>query len=447
MLQNFSEPQPAAFEHQDDDTFELSYVIGLIKRRIFYFVIPFTLVLVAAFAFIKLQKPLFRAEGEILVESPAIPPDLVHPTITESPEERFEVFKQRIFAGDNLLAVISKYNLFPDDRNSLPDYALLTLMRTRVEIKPVTLELQRPGGSIAAFRLAFSYEVPETALNVTKELINEILSQDTSRRTSAASEATRTLEQEVKRMTDQHDAVVGQLESLKQKAPDKEQEISETAKSEMKSLADLEAELIQKSSVYSDEHPAVKNLKKRIATLKQAIASAPTPGTAAGAGDTPDVAIQVLQQRRMDIERNLEDANRKLAAARLGETMERNRQAEHLQLIETPELPHKPVTAKMKLFLIALFAAGAIGAVSAFAAEKLDGSIRSSRDLAAIVDRHLIVTIPYMSTPADGYRKRRNLFFLFAFLAAVSLAAIAVLVVEGLPVELQRVVGLGSLFH
>ena len=76
-----------------------------------------------------------------------------------------------------------------------------------------------------------------------------------------------------------------------------------------------------------------------------------------------------------------------------------------------------------------------IGAGSVAAAEMLDGSIRSSRDLARIVDRHLIVTIPYLSTPGEQYRKRRNIVLLCAVLIGVLAAAIAFAVIEGISVD------------
>ena len=113
----------------------------------------------------------------------------------------------------------------------------------------------------------------------------------------------------------------------------------------MKSLADLEAELVQKSSVYSEEHPVVKALKKKIAALKHVVAARPRTAPATDS-EKSDVGVQVLEQRALDLGKSLEDANRKLSAARLGESMERNKQSEHLQLIESPELPHKPVRPK-----------------------------------------------------------------------------------------------------
>src|SRR6185437_5987822 len=122
--------------------------------------------------------------------------------------------------------------------------------------------------------------------------------------------------------------------------------VSEEIKAQMKVLAELQAELVQKSMVYSDEYPAIKDLKRKIAALKRAIASAPQVQSSTEPSDKPGVTSRFLEQRELNVQKNLDEANKKLAAARLGETMERNQQAQHLQLIERPELPHRPVSPK-----------------------------------------------------------------------------------------------------
>ena len=56
---------------------------------------------------------LSRPKGEILVESPEIPTDLVEPTVTAAATERIQVIQQRLMARDSLLPIVEKFNLFP----------------------------------------------------------------------------------------------------------------------------------------------------------------------------------------------------------------------------------------------------------------------------------------------------------------------------------------------
>ena len=434
MLENYS-PYESVIHEDRTQNFDLSYIIDVVKRRILYFVIPFLLIVSVGFAIIKSLPHIYHSEGEILVEAPGIAPDLVHPTITEVAVERFEVFKQRMMASDTLMPLVKKFNLFPNDRRSMSELQLLDLVRKRVLVKPVTLEIQSNSPTIA-FSVGFDYEVPEVALGVASELVTDIMNEDAKRRANNATETTKLLQEEVKRLTSEHDAVVAQIEILKQRRPDQQQADSEEAKAQLKSLADLQSELVQKSSVYSDEHPVVKKLKKEIAALKRVIAAGPRATSVIDKSDKPDTATAVLDQQRLNIEKNLDDASRKLAAARLGEAVERNQQAEHLQVIQYPELPYNPVRPKkLRLFAIVLGIAMAVGGGAALAAEMLDGSIRRSQELAAVVDRHLIVSIPYLSTPEEERRKRRHVFLLCTALVIVLAAAITGALIRYVPID------------
>ena len=429
MLETHSSQQSVLYDDRDQSS-DLSYFIAVLKRRILFFAIPFLVVIILGIVFIKSQRSVYRAEGELLVESPQIAPDLEHFTIKEFAEERFEIFRQRILAASNLMAMVEKYNLFPDERQSQSTFQILGLMRSRVQLKSLPPAANSPS---IAFVLSFNYEVPDLALKVTNDFLTQILSEDASSRTNSATETTKILENEVRRLKDEHDAVVAQIAAIKQKRPDPQQVISEEAKAQIKALADLKADLVEKSSVYSSEHPVVRDLKKKIAALKNMIAAAP-PQIASTNDETgkPDVTTAVLMQQQADLQRSLEDANHKLTAARLGESMERNQQAQHLQIIQYPELPHKPAAPKKLQWLAITFAlAGMIGAGAVFAAEKLDGSIRSSRELAGIVDRHLIVTIPYLFAPGEERRKQ----FTFILLCTALVAIFAVVVIASASIK------------
>src|ERR1700733_10443311 len=110
MLQTYNPQQSTVYE-DDGQGFNLSHFIGILKRRILYFAIPFLIVVMGGFAIVAIQRPIYRAEGKILVEAPEIPADLVHPTITEVANERVQVIQQRIMARDNLMDVVHKDNL------------------------------------------------------------------------------------------------------------------------------------------------------------------------------------------------------------------------------------------------------------------------------------------------------------------------------------------------
>ena len=198
MLDTLSSQQPVLYEDQGQ-AIDLAYLLAVIKRRALYFAIPFLAIAMIGFAVIKIQQPIYRAEGKIIVESAGISGDLLRPTITELIDQRFEVLKERILGPDNLIATVDKFNLFPGVRDRMSGYQLIDLMRHRIGIKPVPLEMQ-PGAPTTAFSVSFDYEVPALALKVDNEFLSEILAEDTSRRTNSAAETATLLEDQVNKL-------------------------------------------------------------------------------------------------------------------------------------------------------------------------------------------------------------------------------------------------------
>src|SRR5262245_19428246 len=101
---------------------------GIVKKRIFYILIPFALVLAAGSAAALLWPPTYLSEGKILVESQQIPTDLVRPTVTATAQERIQVIQQRVMTRDNLLTIMDKYQNFADRRARWSRSGLLDLM-------------------------------------------------------------------------------------------------------------------------------------------------------------------------------------------------------------------------------------------------------------------------------------------------------------------------------
>ena len=114
-------------------------------------------------------------------------------------------------------------------------------------------------------------------------------------------------------------------------------------------------DLAQKSALYSDRHPAMQGLKRQIEALEKAAAPSVQTGS-----DLPP--LDVLESQQENIRKNLEAASSKLAAARLGETLEKDQQSEKLEVIEQPTTPQEPVRPNRPkiagMALLLAFAAG-----------------------------------------------------------------------------------------
>ena len=96
---------------------------------------------------VAIQRPIYEAQGKILVELPEIPTDLVEPTVTAAATERIQVIQQRLMARDSLLPIVDKFNLFPSERKWMSGTQILDLMRQRAQIALVDITAQIGGQS------------------------------------------------------------------------------------------------------------------------------------------------------------------------------------------------------------------------------------------------------------------------------------------------------------
>jgi len=409
---HFEAPQEVA-----DSSHLLSpaYYWALVKRRWLYFLLPFTVIASAGIGAALLWPATYSSEGKILVQSQQIPTELVRPTVTSAAQERIQVISQRTMTRDNLIAIADKFQLFPDKRTLMSATELVALMKKQTKVAPVDLQLDfkqrlRPDQSpTIVFSVGFEYADPAIAARVANELMTRILNEDLRDRTSRATDTTKFLAREVQKLQADNTALdtkIAQLRVLQGKpaTPGAPDQTSNT-------LGQLKAELVQKSALYSERHPAIQSLKRQIEAIEKA-ASSPPPSSSpdAGAPNAVSASLEALVAQQESMQKNLEAASAKLAAARLGENLEKDQQSEKLEIIEQPTVPQEPIKPnRPKVAGLALLVALMAGAGLVFVAEIMDKGIRRSADLYAIVDSQLIVSIPYIFTKAEARRRKLRL--------------------------------------
>ena len=265
-----------------------SYFYEILKRRAFYFIIPFVLIAVIGSLIAAAWPARYLAKGTILVEAQAIPSDLVRPTVAALANDRIQMIEQRILTRDNLLTIAKKFQLSKGLQERLSGTEIVDFIKARILIEPAELKLkpsdmgkiQSQKKDAVAFTVGFEYERPPVAALVANELVTMILNEDVRLRTSDATETTRFIDQEVKRLEAQLSLIDGQISELKRRSG-----ISISADGQARSAAStdldkLKQELLFKSATESDAHPDIKALKQKIAALEK-IAGVPQGSGAA----------------------------------------------------------------------------------------------------------------------------------------------------------------------
>ncbi len=372
--------------------------------------------------------PTYVSVGKILVQSQQIPTELVRPTVTSAAQERIQVIEQRTMTRDNLLAIIDKFQLFPEKRTLMSASQLVELMRKNARIAPLAEPLSfsqvrsRGDNPTIVFTVGFEYSDPQTASRVANDLVTRILNEDLRDRTARATDTTKFLAREVQKLQADSAAIDAKIASAKiaqVKSGANTPDLPATQ------LAQMKVELAQKGALYSDRHPVMQALRRQIEALEKVAVPIAQPGPEAL------VPLEDLQAQQENIQKNLEAASAKLAAARLGETLEKDQQSEKLEVIEQPTVPQEPIRPnRPKIAGIALFLAFAAGGGLVFFLELMDKSIRRSSDIFSVVDSRLVIAIPYITTQAELRRRKARVNALIggaAVLVAVALVVIYLL--------------------
>jgi uncharacterized protein involved in exopolysaccharide biosynthesis len=362
----------------------------LVQRRWLFFVIPFVIIASGGVAVAKLWPAVYLSEGKILVESQQIPTELVRPTVTSAAQERIQVIEQRTTTRDNLIAIADKFDLFPEKRRFMSVSDIVELMKKSTKITPVDTQLdfkQTSRNPTIVFSVGFEYADPQAAARVANELMTRILNEDLRDRTGRASDTTKFLAREVQKLQVDSDALDARITQIKL-AQIKAAQDKVVAKPDQPTtlLGQLKAELAQKSALYSDKHPTLQSLRRQIEAMEREISSSAKDVSPAAKDDaTATASLAALEAQQETLQKNLDAASTKLAAARIGENLEKNQQSEKLEIIEQPTAPQNPVRPnRLKVAGMSVLLAAAAGLGLAFVAELADAAATSLLWLTAI---------------------------------------------------------------
>ena len=203
----------------DDDVKTLGDYISIAWRRKFYILIPFIVVLFITIITVLSLPRIYQSSGTILIESQQIPSELVQSMVTSFADERIQIIQQRIMAGDQLFAIINKFNLYSEDVNKMPRSAILNDIRNRISIVLESANLrnqQRGSSAVISFTVAFQHSDPVVAQKVTNELVTLFLDENIKTRTARAEETTEFLKKESARLGAKIAVMEGEIASFTQ---------------------------------------------------------------------------------------------------------------------------------------------------------------------------------------------------------------------------------------
>jgi len=262
------------------------------------FIVVTAAMLAIALALTLLLPPTYTSGATILIEQQEIPQELVRSAVTSFADQRVQVISHRVMTTQNLLALIERYNLYPDIRLSKPREVLLQRMRDDISMKMISADVidprsGRPMQATIAFSVNYRSHSPDLALKVANDLTSLYLNENLTSRTQMAEQTSSFFAEEAGRQQARIMELDKKLSDFKQKNQDRlpdvtslNTQVKERTEMDLRDAENriaaidsqrvlLEAQLAQINptmQVFSDSGQRVMSAEDRLKALKSQLA-------------------------------------------------------------------------------------------------------------------------------------------------------------------------------
>jgi uncharacterized protein involved in exopolysaccharide biosynthesis len=427
----------------------------------------------------------YEAEARLLVESPQISDDLVDVTVTTSADEEITIIRERLLTRRNLLEIANQFDVFEDYSELPPDRyrradAAQYAHHQHGRAQPghhhhrwPSRRGQRPDRRRCGQRIRhpdhrrqcrvahrraegtfdfFEQEVQRLSseLDARSARISQFQAENADalpadqqfrlNRQAVLQERLSSAQRELSSLIDQRSRIIAIYEATGQIS-----NADNVLTDDQRQLRDLERELAQLLSIYSEDAPQVVTLRRRIDTLRTQVADSTDPSAPETSGQAVlnlqlgqiDVQVEtlesVIEEARAELVR-LEDAISRtplnaitlqslerdyenirgqydssvarLAQASTGERIELTSRGQRISLIEAASVPQNPARPNRKLIAAAAGVAGVGLAVGLFVLlEILNHTVRRPTEIQRGLGIEPLVTIPYIDTRRERTRR------------------------------------------
>ncbi len=194
--------------------------LAVVRRRWPSMVVAVVTVLLAALAISVLWPSTYLSSGTILIEQQELPTDLVRSTISSFADQRIQMISQRVMITENLLRIVQRYDLYPEERASKGRESIVAMMRKNIRFKTISADVidprqGRPVQATVAFSIGFQHRSPEVAARVANELASLYLQENLETRRQLAENATSFLTEEGDKLRTHIEELDGQVTAFK----------------------------------------------------------------------------------------------------------------------------------------------------------------------------------------------------------------------------------------
>lgn len=369
----------------------------------------------------------YRSQSIIMVkEEKFINPLIRGLAVSTQVKVRMRTLREEILSWPRLMELIEKLELDRNIKNRAQYESLIESLRKRIKVSLAGNNL---------IRISFEDKDPRLAQKVTSTITDIVIEKSLHSQNQEADTAIRFIEE--------------QLETYKKKLEKSEERLrrfKELYLLEMpvaakinEQLANLEAELTNLLVDCTEEHPKVKELRRRIKALREKRLEEIRKAARNFFPDMdPNRYIEIAEsipKQEQELARLTRDYSvneqiyshllQKLEKAKISKRLENSEEGTKFIVIEPPRIPIKAIKPnRIKLALLGVFFGMVLGAGTLVGVESFDHSVRSIDELRALIDFPILGVIPKILTAEEKERikmreRKALLFSIGAFLTLI----------------------------
>lgn len=448
----------------------LNHLPTIFWQRRWLVIIPFVLLSAAGIAAAYMLPAVYRSSATLLVESQDLPSSVVQLPEESYINQRIAKIRAQALSRGNLIELIQQNNLYAAQRQSKPLSTVIETMRENTAIEAVAANIGGDSNNTIAFSMSFQYHEAQPAQLVVQELVRRFLDLDSSQTSEQAESTVEFLDTQANELQRQIVGIEQQITAFKRQngalltgggfpvmvsTGSYDTQISALRRDNAllarqsspstrdPALAAAEAQLETARTLYSDNHPDVKMLERRLEVVRRTAGSAAT-----SSGPDPMIASQIeaniaqiaalerardtdvaqaaaargaqaqgpvmleriaqLESRADTLRTQHRTVAQNLMTARTAARMKEEQRGERLALIEAPVVADRPIWPNRPLIMLGGIAGGLLaGLVLALAVELVLRPIRGPGEIERLTGAAPLGVIPMFQDQKSRRRGRR----------------------------------------
>ncbi len=373
------------------------------------------------------QPKIYEAGAVIQIETPQVAaPDAIAGGGTAtgvSPAHRVRLIEQRLMARDNLVDVVTRYDLFPGAGGMNERIAL---MRDAARITQIIdgAEAWRPGTAPSGLRITVRLGDPEKAAAVANDFLAAVMEQNRRRRVERAQDTLDFFAAEEDRVIEQIAALEDEIARFKEEhaeaLPDNVPLLRDQIADLEETRLEIERQIIGLESGSNRARQTVIETQVRLLRDQEQLVADRLEELRLALADAPRVEQEFnARQRELRLLQERYSAlTQRRAEAEMTQVIESRQQSERFEVLETAMVPEYSISpSRRKIAMAGALASLLAGVGLAFFLEMISAAIRTPAQLERATGLSPVISIPVVTTGVET--RNRRLAWMAALAAAV----------------------------